>query len=378
MALIAGIGDVDSAAPSWALWDLSRQVRASEELTAAFAGGAAGVVDRLRMSGSPAAIAFLGELDEFLAAHGSRGPNEWEILADVWETRPALALAAVDLMRRTDDAEDPRAKHEAGRAERARLRAAMEELLAGDPDALATFRAAMTSTDAHVVGRERSKANNVKVIHEARMATRELGRRLVARGAVADWRHLYMVTDAELDDFLADPSVLKDEVTQRWVEYRELFELEPPFVVNAEVPPLPSWPRRREVTATRASAGDELAGIAGCAGVARGRARVVLDVGDPAGLEPGDVLVTVATDPSWTPLFVPAAAVVTNTGAPASHAVIVARELGIPCVVSVHEATRRIPDGALVEVDGDHGVVRVLEVAPTDPPQPPGRTSPLS
>ena len=75
-------------------------------------------------------------------------------------------------------------------------------------------------------------------------------------------------------------------------------------------------------------------------------------------LEPGDVLVAPGTDPSWTPLFVPAAAVVVDVGAALSHAVIVSRELGIPCVPSAVDATRRIPDGAIVDVDGDNGTVR--------------------
>ena len=69
----------------------------------------------------------------------------------------------------------------------------------------------------------------------------------------------------------------------------------------------------------------------------------MLDPSDPAGLEPGDVLVAPITDPSWTPLFVPAAAVVVDVGAQVSHAVIVSRELGIPCVVSVNGADATIP-----------------------------------
>jgi pyruvate,water dikinase len=72
------------------------------------------------------------------------------------------------------------------------------------------------------------------------------------------------------------------------------------------------------------------------------------------------VLVAPITDPSWTPLFVPAAGVIVDVGAPLSHAIIVSRELGIPCVVSVTDATRRIPDGAFVEVNGDNGTVTVL------------------
>jgi len=74
------------------------------------------------------------------------------------------------------------------------------------------------------------------------------------------------------------------------------------------------------------------------------------------------VLIAPFTDPSWTPLFVPAAAVVVDVGAQITHAVIVSRELGLPCVVSVTGATRAIPDGALVEVDGAAGTVTVLEL----------------
>ena len=86
---------------------------------------------------------------------------------------------------------------------------------------------------------------------------------------------------------------------------------------------------------------------------------MVLDPGDPTALEPGDVLIAPITDPAWTPLFVPAAAVVVDVGAQLSHAVIVSRELGIPCVVSVTGGTRLIPDGAQVTVDGTAGTVTV-------------------
>jgi len=79
-------------------------------------------------------------------------------------------------------------------------------------------------------------------------------------------------------------------------------------------------------------------------------------------LEPGEILVAPLTDPSWTPLFVAADGVVVDVGAVMSHAVIVSRELGIPCAVSVTNATRRIPDGALIEVDGSTGTVTVIEV----------------
>ncbi|HJL83720.1 MAG TPA: PEP-utilizing enzyme, partial [Acidimicrobiales bacterium] len=77
-------------------------------------------------------------------------------------------------------------------------------------------------------------------------------------------------------------------------------------------------------------------------------------------LGPGDILIAPLTDPSWTPLFVPVEAVVVDVGGQLSHAVIVSRELGLPCVVSATGATQSIPDGALVEVDGAAGTVTLM------------------
>jgi pyruvate,water dikinase len=102
-----------------------------------------------------------------------------------------------------------------------------------------------------------------------------------------------------------------------------------------------------------------LHGSAGSGGIATGRARVILDPTDPSELEPGDILIAPNTDPSWVPLFVPAAAAVVNVGAMGSHAMIVSRDLGIPCVVSVADATQRIPDGAMITVDGNAGTVTI-------------------
>ncbi|HUQ40051.1 MAG TPA: PEP-utilizing enzyme, partial [Acidimicrobiales bacterium] len=138
--------------------------------------------------------------------------------------------------------------------------------------------------------------------------------------------------------------------------------LEPPFIVNGEIPPLNQWKPRSDDSTPKAAAGAVLTGIPGCPGEYTATARVVLSPDDPGALEPGDVLVAPITDPAWTPLFVPAGAVVVDVGAQASHAVIVARELGIPCVVSVTGATRAIPDGATVTVDGTNGTVTVVDV----------------
>ncbi|HEX7350978.1 PEP/pyruvate-binding domain-containing protein, partial [Brachybacterium sp.] len=102
-----------------------------------------------------------------------------------------------------------------------------------------------------------------------------------------------------------------------------------------------------------------LRGTPASGGVARGTARCVRGPQDFRRVQPGEVLVCHATDPAWTPLFTVAGAVVTETGGVLSHAAIVARELGIPAVLAVPSALAEIPDGALVTVDGDAGLVKV-------------------
>ena len=360
LRLVSSVGDVDSAVPTQALWDLSREVRHDHALTNLFdatvaAGrGFDGLLDKLRASTEPAAEVFVAAFDRFLYEHGSRGPNEWDIRSQVWETRPALALVLVDRMRHQGDDDAPRVRNAMRAAERQAATDHVTAALAGQPDVLAQFQAGLRSAHVHLAGRERTKTTIIRVLHEVRMAVRELGDR---HGYGLDV--ITMLLADELDAFANDPDGFRARLASREQQYLELFELQEPFIFVGSPPPVSQWPHRDRSPVAVASAGDVLSGVAGCPGRATGRARVILDPGDPTALEPGDVLVAPFTDPSWTPLFVPAAAVVVDVGAVVSHAIIVSRELGIPCVVSVTDATRRIPDGALVTVDGDAGTITV-------------------
>lgn len=358
LRLIAGLGGVDSAAPSYAMWELSRLVRSSDGLTAAFDAGLDGLEERLAALDEPR---FARALEEFFVEFGSRGPNEWDVHAATWETDPRIALASIDRMRVADDGADPTGEHEARRAQREALAATITEALAADPEAQGQFVAALASAAVFVPGRERSKTSIIRVIGEIRAALLELGRRAVEAGDLDDAADICMLFDDELDAVVAgERSGLRELVAERQAHFDWLHGLEPPFLFSGEPIPNTEWPRRGAGEVVVAGAGDVVAGVPGCPGVARGRARVVLDASDPSALEPGDILVAPVTDPAWTPLFVPAAGVVVDVGAPLSHAIIVSRELGIPCVVSATDATRRIPDGATVEVDGATGKVTVV------------------
>ena len=361
MKILAGLGDVESAAPSMAMWELGRQAVASESVSAIFAAGIEDLDARLRDSAESDVENFVVAFDEFLRSYGSRGPNEWELSCPTWETNPDLALAAIDRMRVSPASAAPQ-DHQAQLAgDRQRLVSEIGAMLEADPEAQGQFLAGAHGASVLMPGRERTKTNCVKFIQEARMAARELGQRMVGRGVYPEITSFAMLRFSEQHQAIDNPDGWREIIEQRQGIFDIATGKQEPFVIVGESEPLSSWPDRDAVVVEPLQSGDSIQGFPGCPGISEGRARVILDSHDPTALEPGDVLIAPLTDPSWTPLFVPAAGVVVDVGAALSHAIIVSRELGIPCVVSATDATKRIPDGARIQVDGDTGVVTVLD-----------------
>ncbi len=353
--ILGAAGDVDSALPAMALWKLGRVVQQSAALTAEFDAGLAGLSERLTKGHPDFAVQFAGFITDF----GFRGAQEWEMRSAAWELQPAAPLAAIDRLRFSEDGESPEARMEKRRAGRTAAIAAIRAALGDAPEA-AQFEGAVAVAGLTFAARERTKTNCVLATHEMRMPMWELGRRMVAKGYFDRADQFALLTNAEWDEVLAEPSAARTIVEKREAEFESLAALVPPFIVNGVVPPLESFARRDAAAGGAAQVGETLIGQAGCAGTVRGIARIVLDPAEPGDLEPGDILIAPHTDPSWTPLFAFAAGIVVDVGATISHAVIVARELGVPCATSVTGATKRIRDGALVEVNGAAGTVTVL------------------
>ena len=363
MKLIAGIGDVDSAEPSYRMWDLSRSVNASSDVSKEFNAGVAGLLGRLQASSSADAKKFVADFAQFIVEFGSRGPNEWEISADTWETKPEYALAVIDRIRLQSDAESPKIRNARKAEERKALTEDIRAKVKPLGEELAGQLEGALVASSQMAIRERTKTNIIRALHEVRMAFRELGRRRAAEGSLKDPHHVFALLDSELDQFLFEGASMQDTLAARHAQWQELQLLEPPFFIkNGVVPPLSEYKKKGQSNATKAVVGDVVQGVPGCTGQYVGRARVILDPTEPGELEPGDVLIAPNTDPAWTPLFMSCGAVVVNVGAAISHAIIVSRELGLPCVVSATDATVRIPDGALIEVNGDTGAVTILEV----------------
>jgi rifampicin phosphotransferase len=171
----------------------------------------------------------------------------------------------------------------------------------------------------------------------------------------------------ELADVLRGATAALARVPARRATYERYKALPPyPALIVGRFDPV-RWaadPQRRtdlfDARGATVPASDTVAGFPGAPGVVEGVARVIADPEQGVRLQPGDILVTTVTNVGWTPMFPRAAAVVTDLGAPLSHASIVARELGIPAVVGTGNATMRLHDGDHVRVDGERGTVEVL------------------
>lgn len=357
VSILGGIGDVESAAPSSAMWKLAKDAVANPAVNAGFDDGVEGLIGRL--VGNAEAAPWVADFSAFLEDFGSRGPNEWDIGSDPWDFRPELALAAIGRMRGADESHDP--ARQATRLTEERVAAVADVRAALNRADRFQFDKALKATTVYSQGRERSKTTIIHAIHGARRAQAELASRLAERGGPAERWKSCLLSVAEFRQAMVDPASVAAVIEERVPLHDTLSNLIPPFIVDGSVPPIDTWEARGTVAET-VKVGDVLQGIAGCPGIARGTARVVLDPADPRELGPGDVLIAPITDPSWTPLFLAADAVVVDVGATMSHAVIVSRELGIPCVVSAVGATASIPDGATLEIDGNAGTVTVIDL----------------
>ncbi|HZX55909.1 MAG TPA: PEP-utilizing enzyme [Ilumatobacteraceae bacterium] len=357
--LMGAYGEVASAQYARQMWVVAKLVRDNPVVGAEFDRGVDGLLSRLDSVSD--ATEFRTAFAAFITEYGHRGPNDWEISSRTWENTPELALTAIDRMRLAEHDLDPPSRTDT--VEQLRRDAVAKVLPHLNVVDKVNFKKAVNVMGYWFRGREGTRDQAIRMHLPTRQVYFELAGRIVEGGGCDDPRDVALLDPFdELPKCLAEPSAWSSTIRER-AELRDRFAaVEPPFFINSqvEIPGIEEMEAVKTKPLEKAAVGTVLRGASGCSGVARGRARVVLDPGDANGLEPGDVLVAPLTDPAWTPLFLPAAAVVVNVGALMSHAIIVSRELGIPCAVSVAGATERIADGDMIEVDGSAGTVTIL------------------
>jgi pyruvate,water dikinase len=214
--------------------------------------------------------------------------------------------------------------------------------------------------------RERARLKQALLYNRLRRVVLAVGRRLVERGSLESAEDVFFLTHQEIDDLLSGsamfPGRVKELVALRMASHAEASAMTPPD--SFELPEGDDWSPRREqgppLLARRAPTTDGAAvlrGVGACGGTVTGRAAVLGDVSEFARLAGREVLVTRQTDPGWGPVFPLIRGLVIERGGMLSHGAIIAREYGIPAVVGVRDATKRIGQGQVVTVNGDRGVV---------------------
>ena len=290
----------------------------------------------------------------FITRYGFHGPEEGEISSTSWREDPGLVTSIAE--RYTHHGVEDRATEQAGRRER-RI-AAEQSLLANltGPQRIKA-RVVLRLAQRYLPLREVGKATYLMALDVARFAARQHGAELVATGALDRPDDVFAFTVPEvlrgLDDAQGD---LREVAARRQAKRSEYQKLS--FPDRWEGMP---EPRIGKAINVGLQAGDTITGVSVTSGVVEGTARVATSLEVAEELEPGEILVCEVTDPSWCALFPLVAGMVVDIGGPLSHAAIVAREMGIPCVVNTGEAVSRISTGMRIRLDATNGVVVVLD-----------------
>jgi phosphohistidine swiveling domain-containing protein len=296
--------------------------------------------------------------EEYLEGYGHRGPHEFELARPQPVDDPAwLENQLTDFARHPFD---PEARLE---KQRRRFDSAWKRLCARHPRKAGKIKQRLDEAARLARQREQARSELTRVMGVLRAFSLRAGEFI----GIGD--NVFHLT---IDEVLA--ALDGDESACRFLparlEVHARYRALPPYppVISGRFDPF-GWaadPNRRldlfdSHAPTPAPASDVITGFPGAAGVVEGRVRRIDCMEDGHLLEPGEILVTVTTNVGWTPLFPRAAAVVTDVGAPLSHAAIVARELGVPAVVGCNDATMRLHNGDCVRVNGARGTVEILQ-----------------
>lgn len=295
-------------------------------------------------------------IEAWLERYGMRGTGEIDITRPRWSERPTVLLPILLANVRTFEHGAGARRFEQGRSEAERKAAEILARLRALPDGEAKAAEAKRNIElvrAFAGYREYPKYAMITRYFIYKRALLREADRLVKEGILREREEIFYLRFEELHDVIRSGHVDRALLRQREDAYRAHTALRPPRVLTSAGEALNGAYRRGDVPA------GALVGSAVSTGTVEGRARVVVDLA-MAEIEPGDILVTTFTDPSWTPLFVAIRGLVTEVGGLMTHGAVIAREYGLPAIVGVENATRLIRDGQRIRIHGTEGYVELL------------------
>lgn len=292
----------------------------------------------------------------WLDKYGMRGVGEIDITRPRWSERPTTLVPMILGHIKSFGPGEAERRFERGRQEAWKkeedLLARLRDLPDGQQKAEETKR--MIDRVRTFAGyREYPKYGMISRYFVYKQALLEEAERLVQAHVLREKEDIFYLRFQELQDVVRTSQVDDQLIRLRKDAFRSYQALTPPRVLTSDGEAVAGSYRRDDLPAAA------LVGLPVSAGTIEGRARVILDMAE-ADLEPGDILVTAYTDPSWTPLFVAIRGLVTEVGGLMTHGAVIAREYGLPAVVGVEHATRLIRDGQRIRVHGTEGYVEIL------------------
>jgi len=340
-----------------ALLDVADAIRPHPDVVAFLEhAGDDGFLDELPSleGGSDASDAIRAWLDKY----GMRCVGEIDITRPRWSERPTTLLLMILGNIRNFEPGAGKRRFEQGRQEALKKEHELLERLRALPDGDQKADEAKRMIDrvrTYIGYREYPKYGMVCRYFVYRQALLEEAERLVRARVLREPEDIFYLTLHEIHGVVRTNQVDHELIRERREAFKLYQGLTPPRVLTSEGEAVSGAYRREDLPA------GALVGLAVSAGTIEGRARVILDLSD-ADLEPGDILVTPYTDPSWTTVFVAIAGLVTEVGGTMTHGAVIAREYGLPAVVGVEHATQRIRDGQRIRVHGTEGYVEIVGV----------------
>jgi pyruvate,water dikinase len=295
-------------------------------------------------------------INAYLAKYGMRCAGEIDITRPRWSEKPGTLVPLILSNIKNFEPGAGKRRFEQGRQEalekERELLDRLKQLPDGEQKAGETKR--MIDLVRNFIGyREYPKYGIVSRYFVYKQALLKEAERLVQAGVIHEKEDIYYLTLDELREVVRTNKLDYGIISNRKEEYKLYEKLTPPRVMTSDGEIISSAYKRENLPA------GAIVGLPVSSGVVEGRARVILSMSD-AEIEAGDILVTVFTDPSWTPLFVSIKGLVTEVGGLMTHGAVIAREYGLPAVVGVENATKLIKDGQRIRVHGTEGYVEIL------------------
>ncbi|BDY26953.1 MAG: phosphoenolpyruvate synthase [Mycolicibacterium mageritense] len=295
-------------------------------------------------------------LREFLDRYGMRCAGEIDITRPRWSEQPGTLAAPILANIKNFGPGEARRRFEDGLRQAAAKEHELLTRLRALPDGerkAAETKLMIDRVRTFAGYREYPKYGMVSRYFIYKQALLREAERLVGSGVLRERDDIFYLRLDELRDVVRTHRVDEQLIHERRAAFQGYQALRPPRVLTSDGEAITGGYRRADLPP------GALAGLGVSAGTVEGRARVVTDIAR-AELEPGDILVTAFTDPSWTPLFVGITGLVTEVGGLMTHGAVIAREYGLPAVVGVQDATTLIRDGRRIRVHGTEGYVEIL------------------